>query len=148
MRVSTRFSDAIHILAFINIYADAHLTSDLIASSVETSPVVVRRLMGKLRQAGLITTTPGSAQPALAQPLNKITLLTIFYAIEGDKPLLAVDPKTNPDCIVGGNIQSVLGQVYQDAQTAAEARLAKTSMQGIVDNLLVAQSKKEALADK
>ena len=63
MRVSTRFSDSIHLLAFIEIYADAKLTSDLIASSIETSPVVVRRLMGKLRQAGLIATTPGTAQP-------------------------------------------------------------------------------------
>jgi len=146
MRVSTRFSDSIHLLAFLNIYADQHLTSDLIASSIETSPVVVRRLMGKLRQAGLITTTPGSAQPALAKPLAQISLLQIFYAVEGDKPLFAVDPKTNPECIVGGNIQTVLQQYYQDAQTAAEARLARTSMQDIVDNILVEQAKKEALS--
>ncbi|ETY75488.1 Rrf2 family transcriptional regulator [Lactiplantibacillus fabifermentans] len=144
MRVSTRFSDSIHLLAFIEIYADAKLTSDLIASSIETSPVVVRRLMGKLRQAGLIATTPGTAQPTLAKPLSQISLLAVFYAVEGDKPLFAVDPKTNPDCIVGGNIQNVLGQYYQDAQTAAEARLAKTSMQDIVDNILVEQAKKDA----
>ena len=106
MRVSTRFSDSIHLLAYIKIYADTKLTSDAIARSIETSPVVVRRLMSKLRQAGLITTTPGTAQPALAKPLSQISLLSVFYAIEGDKPLLAVDPKTNPDCIVGGNIQT------------------------------------------
>ena len=145
MRVSTRFSDSIHLLAFIKIYAGAHLTSDLIASSIETSPVVVRRLMGKLRHAGLITTTSGTAQPILAKPLNEISLLTVFYAVEGDKALFAVDPKTNPDCIVGGNIQTVLQQYYQDAQTAAEARLAKTSLQDIVDNLLVEQAKKDAI---
>ncbi|VDG21124.1 Rrf2 family transcriptional regulator [Lactiplantibacillus mudanjiangensis] len=146
MRVSTRFSDAIHLLAFLKIYDQQHLTSDLIASSIETSPVVVRRLMGKLRQAGLIKTVPGSAQPTLAKPLDQISLLAIFYAVEGDKPLFSVDPKTNPDCIVGGNIQTVLRQYYQDAQTAAEARLAKTSLQDIVDNLLVEQAKKEALS--
>lgn len=100
--------------------------------------------MSKLRQAGLITTTPGTAQPTLAKPLSQISLLSVFYAIEGDKPLLAVDPKTNPDCIVGGNIQTVLKQYYQDAQTAAEARLAKTSLQDVVDNILVEQAKKDA----
>ena len=100
--------------------------------------------MSKLRQAGLITTTPGTAQPALAKPLSQISLLSVFYAIEGDKPLLAVDPKTNPDCIVGGNNQTVLKQYYQDAQTAAEARLAKTSLQDVVDNILVEQAKKDA----
>ncbi|MGY5275686.1 Rrf2 family transcriptional regulator [Lactiplantibacillus plantarum] len=144
MRVSTRFSDSIHLLAYIKIYADTKLTSDAIARSIETSPVVVRRLMSKLRQAGLITTTPGTAQPALAKPLSQISLLSVFYAIEGDKPLLAVDPKTNPDGIVGGNIQTVLKQYYQDAQTAAEARLAKTSLQDVVDNILVEQAKKDA----
>ncbi|WEE36241.1 Rrf2 family transcriptional regulator [Lactiplantibacillus paraplantarum] len=144
MRVSTRFSDSIHLLAYIKIYADTKLTSDAIARSIETSPVVVRRLMSKLRQAGLITTTPGTAQPTLAKPLSQISLLSVFYAIEGDKPLLAVDSKTNPDCIVGGNIQTVLKQYYQDAQTAAEARLAKTSLQDVVDNILVEQAKKDA----
>ncbi|MFC6201041.1 Rrf2 family transcriptional regulator [Lactiplantibacillus nangangensis] len=145
MRVSTRFSDSIHLLAFLKVYAGERLTSDLIASSIETSPVVVRRLMGKLRHAGLIATTPGTAQPVLAKPLSDISLLTVFYAVEGDKSLFSVDPKTNPDCIVGGNIQNVLQQYYQDAQTAAEARLAKTSLQDIVDNLLVEQAKKEAV---
>lgn len=144
MRVSTRFSDSIHLLAYLQIYADTRLTSDAIAGSIETSPVVVRRLMSKLRQAGLITTTPGTAQPVLAKPLSQISLLSIFYAVEGDKPLFAVDPKTNPACVVGGNIQNVLRQYYQDAQTAAEARLAKTSMQDIVDNILVEQAKKDA----
>lgn len=145
MRVSTRFSDSIHLLAFIKIYAGSHLTSDLIASSIETSPVVVRRLMGKLRQAGLITTTAGTAQPVLAKPLTEISLLSVFYAVEGDKALFSVDTKTNPDCIVGGNIQTVLTQYYQEAQTAAEARLAKTSLQDIVDNILVEQAKKDVI---
>lgn len=144
MRVSTRFSDSIHLLAYLKIYADTKLTSDAIAASIETSPVVVRRLMSKLRQAGLISTTPGTAQPTLAKQLDQISLLSVFYAVEGDKPLFAVDPKTNPACIVGGNIQNVLRQYYQDAQTAAEARLAKTSLQDIVDNILVEQAKKDA----
>ncbi|MFB9769659.1 Rrf2 family transcriptional regulator [Lactiplantibacillus modestisalitolerans] len=144
MRVSTRFSDAIHLLAYLKIYADTKLTSDAIAASIETSPVVVRRIMSQLRRAQLITTIPGTAQPQLAKPLDQISLLNVFYAVEGDKPLFAVDPKTNPQCIVGGNIQSVLSQYYQDAQTAAEARLAKTSLQDIVDSLLVEQAKQDA----
>ena len=57
MKISTRFSDSIHILAFINIYQGIiPLTSNNIASSIETSPVVVRRLMSALNKAGLINT--------------------------------------------------------------------------------------------
>ena len=48
MRISTRFSDSIHILAFIETYkGKLPLSSEHIAESIETSPVVVRRLMGK-----------------------------------------------------------------------------------------------------
>ena len=48
MKISTRYSDSIHILAFLSIYqGQIPLTSNNIASSVETSPVVVRRLMNK-----------------------------------------------------------------------------------------------------
>ena len=51
MKMSTRFSDAIHILAFIVIYKEkVQLSSDTIASSIGTSPVVVRRLMAQLKK--------------------------------------------------------------------------------------------------
>lgn len=51
MKVSTRFSDAIHLLTFIDICnGKISLTSDNIASSIETSPVMVRRLMSELKK--------------------------------------------------------------------------------------------------
>ena len=52
MKISTRFSDAIHLLAFIDIYkGKIPLSSENIAGSIETSPVMVRKLMGELRKA-------------------------------------------------------------------------------------------------
>ena len=82
MKISTRFSDSIHILAFINIYQGIiPLTSNNIASSIETSPVVVRRLMSALNKAGLINTVHGAADPALAKSPENIPLYDIFLAI-------------------------------------------------------------------
>lgn len=79
MKISTRFSDSIHILAFINIYQGTiPLTSNNIASSIETSPVVVRRLMSALNKAGLINTVHGAADPAL-QNHPKISHSMIFF---------------------------------------------------------------------
>ncbi|MHC9537469.1 Rrf2 family transcriptional regulator [Dellaglioa sp. BT-FLS60] len=142
MRISTRYSDAIHILAFIEIYQEAKLTSDLIASSVETSPVVVRRLMGQLREANLITTKQGSAQPRLTKSADEISLLDVYLAVESDQTLFEVDKKTNPECIVGGNIQAILEAQYQQATLAAQVSLNHTSLQEIIDQILVAQKKK------
>ena len=82
MKISTRFSDSIHILAFINIYQGIiPLTSNNIASSIETSPVVVRRLMSALNKAGLINTVHGAADPALAKSPENISLYDVFLAM-------------------------------------------------------------------
>lgn len=149
MKVSTRFSDSIHILAFISIYKDKlPLTSDNIAGSIETSPVVVRRLMSKLRKARLITTVHGSADPNLARDPQDISLYDVFLAVEGNQHLFEIDEKTNPQCIVGGNIQSTLQQYYHEAEVAAEAKLASTSLQDVLNTILVKQAQKEAQARK
>lgn len=143
MRVSTRFSDSIHILAFIDIYQKEKLSSELIASSIETSPVVVRRLMGTLREAGLIDTKKGTAEPKLSKNPREITLLDVYLAVEGDKQLFTLDTNTNPDCIVGGNIQKVLGAYYEDAKMAALRKFNNVSLQDIIETILVEQKAKE-----
>lgn len=144
MRISTRFSDSIHILAFIETFkGKIPLSSENIASSVETSPVVVRRLMGKLRGAGLIKTVHGSADPKLIREPKDISLYDIFLAVEEEQHIFTIDPKTNPECIVGGNIQSTLNEFYQQAETAAKAKLATITLQDILNSILVKQSEKD-----
>lgn len=142
MRISTRFSDSIHILAFIEIYKDIKLSSDVIASSVETSAVVIRRLMGVLRESGLIDTKQGTVEPKLAKDPKDITLLDVYLATEGDKPIFELDKKTNPDCIVGGNIQDVLGNYYEDAKIAAQRQLNKITLEDVIETILVKQKYK------
>lgn len=149
MKVSTKFSDSIHILAFINIYqGKIPLTSDNIASSIETSPVVVRRLMSQLKKAGLINTVHGAADPQLAKDPQQISLYDVFLAVEGNVHLFTIDEKTNPQCIVGGNIQETLNEFYQQAEVAAEAKLAATSIQDVIDTILVKQARKEHAKQK
>lgn len=144
MKISTRFSDSIHILAFIDIYHGLiPLTSSNIASSIETSPVVVRRLMSALHKAGLINTVHGAADPELAKSPKDISLYDVFLAIEGDAHLFTIDKRTNPQCIVGGNIQEALEGFYQQAEIAAKAKLATTSLQDVINTIRVKQAEKE-----
>lgn len=146
MKVSTRFSDAIHILAFIYIYqGKISLTSDHIASSVELSPVMVRRIMACLKRAKLLKTKPGAAPaPHLACSPGKITLYDIYLAVEKKKPLFEIDYETNPDCIVGGNIQNTLNYYYGIAENAALAKLNEITLADVIDTILVHQKQKEA----
>ena len=108
MKYSIQFSDAIHILAYIEICkgTDA-LSSEMIAKSVETNPANVRKIMSQLKKSGLILTQIGKPNPTLAKRPENITLLEIYKSIEGNTNLIQVDPKTNPNCIVGANIQEV-----------------------------------------
>ncbi|MFR4968085.1 Rrf2 family transcriptional regulator [Lactobacillus kalixensis] len=151
MKISTRFSDSIHILAFIDIYGkmkNLPLTSNLIASSIETSPVMVRQLMVTLRKAGLIETKHGTPDPKLAKKPEDITLLDVYLAVEKEKPLFEIDHKTNPECIVGGNIQSTLSTFYSQAEIAAKAKLNQTTLADVINTILVKQKEKEKLQEQ
>lgn len=135
MKYSHKLSDAIHILAYLIIYKDADLSSKAIAASIESNASVVRNLMSDLRKAGLITTRPGSATTTLSVEPSGITILAVFQAINMDHNLLHVDPKTNPQCIVGGNIQDALNMYYDDIQQTAFQRMKEITIQDITDDI-------------
>lgn len=144
MPISTQFSDAIHIMSFIKIYqGKIKLTSTNIARSVEISAVKVRQIMSKLSKAGLLLTKHGAANPQPAKPLADITLLDVYLAVCGNKPLFTIDYETNPACIVGGNIQSTLDYYFTEAETAAKAKLDQISLADVVNTILVKQKEKE-----
>ncbi|WP_056977197.1 Rrf2 family transcriptional regulator [Lentilactobacillus senioris] len=144
MKLSTRFSDAIHILAYLKIYQNTKLSSEEIAASVVTSPVVIRRLMSKLKAAGLIKTISGTPAPILTKSTDQITLLDIYMAVEGDTELFSIDRQTNPDCIVGGNIQQVLTQYYDEVQAATQQKLESITLTQVIDNIRNEQALKES----
>lgn len=136
MKYSYKLSDAIHILTFLDIYKNGDLSSKMIASSIETNASTVRSLMSDLKKAGLISTRQGSVNPALTRSADQITLLDVYQAINMDHNLLHVDPKTNPQCVVGGNIQETLNAVYADIQESTFQKMALTSIQDIIDDVL------------
>lgn len=142
MKYSYKLSDAIHILSYIYIYRDGDLSSRMIASSIESNPSVVRQLMSDLRKAGLIETHKGAVKPRLSRTPQQITLLDVYQAINMDHDLLHVDPKTNPNCIVGGNIQDTLNTFYSQIQQAAFSQMKNITLQDIIGDILLRQQSK------
>lgn len=135
--INSKFSVAIHILSVIETTTDkAHLTSDWIASSVNTNPVVIRRLIGQLKKAGLITSHPGQSGYELIKKPIEIHLLDVYHAVI-DKPLFSIHDQPNPQCIVGKNIQSTLTTVFDSVEQAMEEELAAETLQNILDKLLI-----------
>lgn len=133
MKYSTKLSDALHILAFLSLGTGQRLTSARIAESVKTNPAYIRQLMAALKGAGIITNTRGQANPELTRRPDEITVLDVYRAVEGNKPLLHWDIDTNPDCGVGIYIQLSIADFYQEIQWSAENRMQSITLQAVLD---------------
>lgn len=132
MKYSTRVSDAVHVLAFIALNPVNSLTSEKIAESVRTNPGYVRQLMSALRVHGLLSSVKGHPRPALSRDPSAISLLDVYRAVEGQKPLLHLDTHTNPECGVGVNIQLALQDYFDQVQKKAEDAMAQITLQDIL----------------
>ncbi|MFT8363387.1 MAG: Rrf2 family transcriptional regulator [Sporolactobacillus sp.] len=133
--INTRVAVAVHALVLIASKPHDDLTSDYIASSVNTNPVVIRRILGMLRKAGLIHTSAGKAGASLTRPASEITFLDVFHAVEPDHPLFAVHENPNPHCPVGSGILQILEEAFGSAQAALETKLSAQSIQDTLDRL-------------
>lgn len=132
-QISTRFSIAVHTLSLIAV-SPIDCTGDFIAGSVNTNPVVIRRIMGMLKKAGLVDVRPGVGGASLLKELDQITLLDVYRAVNvtEENQLFRIHEKPNFDCPVGRNIEQVLQAELKDAQSAMEQRLAQTTLDQLI----------------
>lgn len=135
MKHSVKFSDAIHILVYIEMLQGTDLSSEVIAKSVNANPVSVRRIMSSLKKAGLITSQSGKANPKLSREPAAISFYDIYQAIDEDQQIFRVDEKTAPACIVGGNIQGVLAEKYAQLQRSVEAEMQQINLADIIQSV-------------
>lgn len=135
MKHSVKFSDAIHILVYIEMLQGTDLSSEVIAKSVNANPVSVRRIMSSLKKAGLIISQSGKANPKLSREPAAISFYDIYQAIDEDQQIFRVDEKTAPACIVGGNIQGVLAEKYAQLQQSIEAEMRQINLAEIIQSV-------------
>ncbi len=136
MQISSRFTIAIHILICVELYGeDAPATSETLAGSIGAHPVVIRRILGQLRRAGLITVARGREGGAhIARPLAEITLADIFHAVEciGCDTLFSFHENPNPACPVGRSIHTILDGHLAAIQQAMEERMEQTTLADVM----------------
>ena len=97
---------AIHMFACIDTFKNQKMTSDFMAGSIGTNPVIIRKLLQKLKAAGLITVSRGTGGVEVTRPLEEITFLDIYKAVESvpEEALFHFHENPNPLCPVGRNI--------------------------------------------
>ena len=131
MSTSTRFAVAVHVLTLLALQDEA-LTSEYIAGSVSTNPVVVRRILGALKQAGLVTAAQGPRGGfTLAVAAREIDLRAVYEAVE-ERNVIAIHSNPNPQCPVGRTIENILDGVTTHAEEAMLRDLSATSLAKLV----------------
>lgn len=132
--LSSKLSVGVHVLSLLAAMREEPLTSEFIAGSVNTNPVVIRRLLGLLRKAGHVESRGGVGGGwVLARDPGDITLLDILEAVETEpEPFGMHASQPNPRCPVGRNIQHVLRNIYRKAESAMGRELKRVTVGAVL----------------
>ena len=135
MQISSRFTLAVHIFACIDVFKnDYKVTSDFLAGSTNVNPVIVRKILGQLKAAGIVEVARGSGGASLPKPLHEVSFLDIYNAVEciENGELFHFHENPNADCPVGKNIHAVLDDKLMRVQKAMEDALSSITMEDII----------------
>lgn len=130
MQISSRFTMAIHMFVCMDAFSDQKMTSDFMAASIGTNPVIIRKLLQQLKAAGLVEVSRGTGGVTITRPLDKITFLDIYKAVEcaPDEQLFHFHDNPNPKCPVGKNIHRVLDDRLLQVQRAMVEKLSEMTL--------------------
>ena len=148
MQISSRFTIALHIFTCVDTFGDKYkITSDFLAESINTNPVIIRKILTQLKNAGLITVARGTGGITPTRPLREITFYDVYEAIEplenGD--LFNFHASPNPNCPVGRNIHTLLDDKLKAIQLAMENEMRKYTVDDLrsdIRELLSKETKK------
>ena len=121
MRRNSQLSGVLHVLLHMAEH-DRPSTSEELARAMTTNPVVVRRILGGLREAGLVASEKGHGGGwMIARPLEDITMLQVHEAL-GAAEFLAIGNRSEaPSCLVEQAVNNALGAVFDQAEAVLKA---------------------------
>lgn len=127
---NTRFATAIHIMTLLAKVPQEWLTSDWIAGSINVNPVIVRKELGEMREAGLITSRLGKeGGTRLSKSAEEIKISEIYEAVKNNEVLGKKNQKPNPACPVGKEINNHLSMLFEQTDLLVKDFLGDKSLQ-------------------
>lgn len=127
---NTRFATAIHIMTLLAKVPQEWLTSEWIAGSINVNPVIVRKELGGLRKAGLITSRLGKdGGSRLSKNAKEISISEIYSAVKNNEVLGKKNQNPNPACNIGKEINSQLSLMFEETDQLVKGFLSDKSLQ-------------------
>lgn len=137
MQITSKFTIAIHSLLCINRFSDERkVTSNFIANSVNVNPVIIRNILGNLKEAGIINVEAGVGGATIIKKLSDITMLDIFNAVnclEGG--LFSFHNNPNIECPVGNTIHNVLDNRLYSIEQSMRNEMSKITLEMLINDL-------------
>jgi Rrf2 family protein len=126
---NTQFAVAVHVLTYLAAVGDERpVSSDELSASTNTNPVYVRRVLGPLRDAGLVSARQGSHGGwALGRAATDIGLAEVWSVLQGDDAVLGLHGP-NPQCPIGAAIQRSLHDLDAQVRDALRAELGRRTV--------------------
>jgi Rrf2 family protein len=137
MAASCRFAFAVHVLTVLAFKQREGGNSDLLAGSVNTNAVVIRRILSDLRRAGLVKTHKGAGGGArLSRPPAEISLDAVYRAMECGPSFSPHPHQPNQRCPIGRKIEVTLESIFAEAETALQEALAKRTLSDVLETVI------------
>ena len=131
---NTRFATAIHIMTLLAKSPQEWLTSEWIAGSINVNPVIIRKEISVLREAGLINSRQGKEGGSqLGKNAELITISEIYKAVKNTEVLGKKNQNPNPACSVGKEINVHLNTLFEETDLLVIKFLGDKSLQKFAD---------------
>jgi len=131
---NTRFATAIHIMTLLAKSPQEWLTSEWIAGSINVNPVIIRKEISVLREAGLIVSRQGKEGGSqLGKNAELITISEIYKAVKNTEVLGKKNQNPNPACSVGKEINVHLNTLFEETDHLVVKFLGDKSLQAFAD---------------
>lgn len=128
MKQNSQLSDVLHVLLHMA-ESDGPSTSEALAAAMQTNPVVLRRLMAGLREAGFVSSAKGHGGGwVLSCPLDRITLRDVHEALGAPGLVSLGFREDRPSCLVARAVNEALGAAVEEAEALLLQRLGKVTL--------------------
>ncbi|MBQ6727927.1 MAG: Rrf2 family transcriptional regulator [Clostridia bacterium] len=138
MQITSRFTIGVHIVAALEYFKNEYnVTSGFLAGSVGANPVLIRTIMGELKDAGIIEISQGKTGIGLAKPIDEISFYDIYKAVDcvEENGLFHFHENPNINCPVGKNIHKAMDFRLAEIQDSMESEMKKISVGDVYNDI-------------
>jgi len=133
---SVQFTVAAHVMTALAFFQGKHISSTILAESVNADPTFVRKSLSKLSKAGLIVTTRGkNGASKLTRPPKQITLLDIYRASSAPPTFAIHSYPVEQRCAISRNIKGCMSSVLEKAQDGFENALGGITLADVIGEI-------------